>query len=98
MKIYASIAGMIIFGLFFNGDTTMSQERKEVEEIVQIYSDPQMQIKELNSKIKLSRCELLLIKNQQNLELLKHYQGDIDFLTAHGISNENSTKPNLGNQ
>jgi hypothetical protein len=86
MKILSTIFWIILFSLFLSSDTTISQPTIEVEKSPIInYSNSEIYLRELNSRIKLSRCELILLKNQRDLHIIESYNHQPSFLTTHNI-------------
>ncbi len=62
-----------IFSIFFSKDTATSQQTPSSSiEDLRIYSDSEMQIFELHSKVKLSYCQILLMRNQLAIEECKN--------------------------
>lgn len=73
---------ILFFTLFLSGDLGYSQDYNYVTVEV-LTGTPTIQIAALNSRIQLAQCQILLIKNQRNLDFLK--QREFRFLKDHYI-------------
>ena len=73
MKIITATFWIFIFTFFYTSDTSVSQLPSVKYEIVtDSIIDHEMQLKELLSRIKLSYCDVLILSNKENLNILKN--------------------------
>jgi hypothetical protein len=100
MKIMTTMFWIILFTLFVPGDNFQSQSitPSSNDEVIILYSDDEMQLRELCWRIKYSRCQLLLMHNQMAIDKLK--DDEVPFFTRLGYPeiDEDSTAKDSRNR
>lgn len=101
MKIYATIFWIMLFSMFVPSDNFQSQSvtSSVPDTDIEIYSDQEMQLRELCWEIKYSRCQLLLLQNQMAIDYLNSDK-EVPFFTRLGYPeiDEDSTTKNARNR